>query len=137
MTDTSMLTLKALALLILTTGLSLSSANALSDPDSHDHRGHSDALLVILQHKIRVQTLQKTFYNLIPGSLEQTKNLADQATSIAHGLEVLQSYVAIPESRYPNLEMFHQSLISRAGLMKEYSELMIVFQNMLDSSKPQ
>ena len=90
--------------------------------DDHNHSGHSDDLLTLLQYKIAIGKLQKSFSGQAPQ--ERNKNLTRQHTTLNKALPVLKNYIAIPESRYPNLDMYHQSLQSRAALLNDYAKLL-------------
>jgi len=98
------------------------SGAAFASEDHHNHTGHSDDLLTLLQYKIAIGKLQKGFTELTPQ--EKTNNLTSQHAKLNKALPVLRNYIAIPESRYPNLDMYQQSLQSRAALLNEYAELL-------------
>lgn len=107
-------------------GLIIFSQAASAEEDSHDHSGHSDALLEILHAKIKVTKLQNNFAQL--NSDKQFQNLKQQASHLSKATRLLQVYTAIPEGRYPNIAMYHDSLISRAGLIKEFAHILMIFQ---------
>lgn len=87
-----------------------------------DHSGHNDNLLLLLKDKISLQKLI-TQYPALPAQ-QQAQNLAQQRLLFRHALSLLKDYVAIPESQYPNMAMYHDSLKSRAALMNDFVELM-------------
>ena len=105
-----------LSCLILFTG----AVNA--SEDDHNHSGHSDDLLTLLQYKIAIVKLQKKFP--VQGKAEKSNNIKRQHDNLNKALPILKNYIAIPESRYPNLDMYQQSLQSRAALLNEYAELL-------------
>ncbi len=112
----------------------MASFKATSDEIEHtgNHKGHSDALLVLLNEKIAITKLQSKFEALLDTS-EKKRNLDKQGIKLIKAMHVIQPYVAIPESRYPNMEMYHQSLISRGGLMEEFAKLMLKHQKQTNS----
>jgi len=114
--------------------ISMASFKATSDEIEHtsNHKGHSDALLVLLKEKIAITELQSKFEALLETS-EKKRNLDKQGMKLVKAMHVIQPYVAIPESRYPNMEMYHQSLISRGELMEEFAKLMLNHQKQTNS----
>lgn len=90
--------------------------------DEHNHTGHSDDLLTLLQYKITIAKLQNGFEGLT--AQEKIKSLKLQHKKINQALPVLQNYMAVPEGRYPNMDMYQQSLQSRAALLNEYAQLL-------------
>ena len=116
------------------TGLLLCQASWGDNEDHGHHINHSDVLLVILQHKIQIQKLQTQYSeSLDPHEKDQT--LLQQSYKFKKATELLKIYLAIPESRYPNMEMYHQSLISRGGLMQEIAVLLSKYQEQLSLTK--
>ena len=94
-----------------------------------DHSSHSDVLLILLQHKIKIQKLQTQFTAIHESEKRNIQlNLKKQASMLHKASMLLEKYLAIPETRYPNMDMYHQSLISRGGLLKEFAGLLNVFQ---------
>lgn len=91
-----------------------------------DHSGHSDDLLLILKDKIVLQKLIKGFEQLPPA--EQVANLQQQGKLFKRMMHRLNAYVAIPENHYPNLQMYHESLKSRAALVSEITQLVSQYQ---------
>jgi len=89
--------------------------------EHHSHVGHSDALLYLLQHKIAIQKLQAAYPK--SNTEEQRRNLKKQQARFDKIWPILQQYLSIPEARYPNNEMYHQSLISRGALLAEFGLL--------------
>ena len=92
---------------------------------SDDHSGHSDDLLFLLQHKIAISKLQKKHLALPPS--EQNSNRQQQTRHFNKALPKLTRYMAVPESRYPNLDMYAQSLKSRSALLNDYAQLLLQF----------
>jgi len=94
-----------------------------------DHSSHSDVLLILLQHKIKIQKLQTQFTAIHESEKRNIQlNLKKQASMLHKASMLLEKYLAIPETRYPNMDMYHQSLTSRGGLLKEFAGLLNVFQ---------
>jgi len=107
---------------ILSICLSLLTSPSLA---SDDHSGHSDDLLFLLQHKIAISKLQKKRPELPPS--EQVTNRQQQTRHFNKALPKLTRYMAVPESRYPNLDMYAQSLKSRSALLNDYAQLLLQF----------
>jgi hypothetical protein len=105
---------------------------SLASNDHTNHKGHSDVLLLILKEKIAIQKLQDIF--LTSSTEQKTLNLIKQSQTIGHSMELMQEYLAIPESRYPNTDMYHQSLISRGSLLQELAQLLVTYQNQLNKT---
>jgi hypothetical protein len=89
---------------------------------NNDHIGHSDELLLLLKDKIALQKLLTQYPDQAPN--QQSNNQAQQRALFKRALPRLIRYVAIPESQYPNMTMYHESLKSRASLMQAFAELM-------------
>lgn len=87
--------------------------------------GHSDALMVLLGHKIALQKLQK--------QLPTKTILANQREIIQQAMPVLQAYMSTPKSFYLNAEMYHDSLENRGAMLADYSTLLIEYQKQLVS----
>ena len=87
------------------------------------HTGHSDDLLLLLKDKIQLQKLIKQYPDASPE--QQTQIRATQHALLKRALPRLRRYVAIPESQYPNMAMYHESLKSRAALMQNFADLMV------------
>lgn len=96
------------------------------DGDHKHHVGHSDALLFLLQHKIAVTNLQQQLEGL--SAQDKKENLIKQGRRLRKAMPILQQYMATPESRYPNMEIYHQSLQSRSALLADYTQLLVRFQ---------
>jgi hypothetical protein len=92
---------------------------------SDDHSNHSDDLLLLLQHKIAITKLQKTWSNTSPEA--QLANHSRQAQHFKVALPSLKRFMAVPESRYPNMDMYAQSLQSRSALLNDYAQLLLQF----------
>ena len=97
-----------------------------------DHIGHSDILLLLLKDKIALQKLIKQYPDL--SGQAQAQNQKEQRVLFKHAFTLLQDYVATPESQYPNMSMYHDSLKSRAALMNDFLGLMIDSQCKQDPS---
>jgi len=94
-----------------------------ADESDHHHDGtHSDDLLYLLQYKIAISKLQQAFSGQSPE--EQASNLAQQQTRFNKAMPLLKRYLEEPESRYPNMSIYHQSLQSRGALLADYVELL-------------
>ena len=105
--------------LILVCCASMSTA----DESDHHHDGtHSDDLLYLLQYKIAISKLQRAFSDQSPK--EQASNLAQQQTRFNKAMPILRRYLETPESRYPNMAIYHQSLESRGALLADYVKLL-------------
>lgn len=113
----------------------LFSTVVLSAEHHDEHIGHSDDLLLILKDKISVQKLIAQYPQL--SKSQQIDNLQQQQKLLYRALNLLTLYVAVPEGQYPNLDMYHQSLKSRASLMLEFAHLMKVSQCLSDPDCPQ
>lgn len=93
-----------------------------------DHSGHSDDLLLILKDKIALQKLIKGFDHL--PSAEQVANLQQQSKLFQRMMHRLSNYMAIAENHYPNLQMYHESLKSRAALLSEITQLIAQYHSL-------
>lgn len=89
----------------------------------NNHNEHNDDLLLLLKDKILLQKLIKQYPSL--SAQKQADNRTKQSTLFKRSLSRLQRYVATPESQYPNMAMYHDSLKSRAALMQDFSNLML------------
>ncbi len=92
---------------------------------SDDHSSHSDDLLLLLQHKIAITKLQNKRPDLKKS--EQISNRQLQARHFNTALPKLKRYLAVPESRYPNMDMYAQSLQSRGALLNDFAQLLLKF----------
>ena len=105
-----------------------SSVLAADEHASHaeqSHAGHSDALMVLLGHKIALQNLQ--------GQTPTASTLAEQVEHIKQAMPVLQSYMNTPKSYYLTTEMYHDSLENRAAMLADFSILLMEYQKQLVS----
>lgn len=118
---------------VICASLSICTFACYGSNDHSSHSGHSDVLLEVLHLKIKIVKLQ-TQYSLESSLTDLSINIRNQSIALDNATHLLQEYVAIPESRYPNLEMYHQSLISRAGLIQEFSVLLKVFHQQLSNT---
>ncbi len=105
---------------------------SLASNDHSNHKSHSDVLLLILKEKITIQKLQDIFFT--SNTEQRTINLIKQSQTISHSMGLIQEYLAIPESRYPNTYMYHQSLISRGSLLQEFAQLLVTYQDQLNKT---
>jgi len=106
-------------------GLFMCCFNVFADDD---HSGHSDDLLLILKDKIALQKMIDGHKQL--NREQQAKNLEQQKRLFSRLMPRLQSYVAIPENHYPNLEMYHESLKSRGALLADITRLVSRYQTL-------
>lgn len=120
----------SVCLVIVVSMASFSASSADTDHSNH-HKGHSDALLILLKEKIAIKKLQSAFVLL--DTREKKLNLDKQGKSILMAMYIIQPYIAIPESRYPNMVMYHQSLINRGELLEEFAEVMLKHQEQINS----
>jgi hypothetical protein len=117
---------KALCFLIMLSVSPLAfAANDHSSNAGSSHTGHSDALMVLLGHKIALQKLQNEW--------PITSTVSDQAQHIKQAMPVLQSYMNTPKSYYLTTEMYHDSLENRAAMLADFSTLLIEYQKQLVS----
>lgn len=96
------------------------------DDHAHEHGGHSDDLLVLLENKIRLQKIQEKLFSedSIPLSFDQKVSyVRKQSALLDRMLPLLKKYAAIPKSYYPNDELYQQSLENRAALLADYGVL--------------
>lgn len=99
------------------------------------HTGHSDALLILLQYKLKVVKLQQQLTSLPPQ--QAITNVNEQQRFLAKAMPILSSYMATPEGHYPNLQMYQQSLQSRSALLQDFNRLLQVhFQAVQKHLKP-
>lgn len=105
------------------------------DQEEHgSHGGHSDALLILLGHKIALQKLQNQFP--ITGlDAEIATNLSEQGRRLKIVMPVLNSYMATPKSYYLTTSMYHDSLENRAAMLADFSNILLQYQKQL-VSKP-
>lgn len=90
----------------------------------HNHSAtHSDALLFLLGEKIAIKKLQAKI-GQSPSKKLKTDNLNNQKRRLAAALPVLNEYMSRPESRYPNMQMYHESLKSRGAILSDFSVLL-------------
>ena len=114
--------------LLITATLGFASISLAED----DHSGHSDDLLLILKDKIALQKHLKQYPDLQPN--QQAQSLVEQQRLLKQALLRLRHYVATPESRYPNMAMYHESLKSRAALIEDFAQLLLKSQCVHQSS---
>jgi len=117
------------ALLLTTQAVVAEQDSDHSDQHEHaDHSGHSDQLLVLLNHKIALQKLQDNF----PADVEQQgQNLTKQKRLLDKALPVLEAYLKIPAERYPNTSLYEQSLHNRSAMLQDYAHIVSEFYRQL------
>ena len=94
--------------------------------ESHEsHVNHSDALMVLLNHKIALQKLQEKAPS--PRALEA------QARHLKQAMPILKSYMNTPKSYYLTTDMYHDSLENRAAMLADFSVLLFEYQKQLVS----
>jgi len=101
---------------------------AAQDDHHGGYQGHSDDLLLLLRHKIALQTLRD---QQITNPSKST--LAKQGKHFRQVMPLLQRYMATPKSYYLTTQMYHDSLENRAAMLADFSMLLIQFQNQLVS----
>lgn len=106
----------------------MSSFNAFG---ADDHMGHSDDLLLLIQHKLRISKLQSQFHD---ATTDKPDNLARQAALLQRGLKRLQHYVAVSSGHYPNDSLYQQSLENRAAMLSDFAALLATHQRQLGHS---
>ncbi len=121
-----------LCLLVLVALLLGQIAMASDDHESHSSHtaSHSDALMVLLQHKIALQKLQGPQFQEQPAN---SASLAQQAKHLQQVMPVLQGYMNTPKSYYLTTEMYHDSLENRAAMLADFSKILIRYQKQLVS----
>ena len=103
--------------------LLFSFCHSLYAAKEHNHSAsHSDDLLFLLGEKLAIKKLQAQFNQEL--SIEQkTDNLKEQKQRLNDALPVLNEYMSRAESRYPNMQMYHDSLKSRGVILSDFSRL--------------
>ena len=91
---------------------------------------HSDALLILLRHKIALQKLQQG-----DSDLEYMQVLTKQAKHLKQAMPILKAYMSTPKSYYLTTQMYHESLENRAAMLADFSEILVQYQKQL-VSKP-
>ncbi len=91
---------------------------------------HSDALLILLRHKIALQKLQQS-----DSDLEYVQALTKQAKHLKQVMPILKAYMSTPKSYYLTTKMYHESLENRAAMLADFSEILVQYQKQL-VSKP-
>ena len=108
---------------------------AVAGDDHSSSSGHSDALMVLLQHKIVLQKLQDQLQDQqLQQPSSNSANLAQQAKYLQQVMPVLQGYMNIPKSYYLTTDMYHDSLENRAAMLADFSEILIRYQKQLVSA---
>ena len=97
--------------------------------EQHDHVGHSDHLLMLLQQKILLEKRQKGFAQLTED--QRHRNLQGQGRLLKKTMPVLQQYMATPKSYYLTTEMYHESLENRAAMLADFSKILDVYYQQL------
>jgi len=93
-----------------------------------DHSGHSDDLLLLIQTKLQLRTLQQAYSDTANDGRQRQENLKKQLSLLRNGMKRLQHYVAISSGHYANDALYQQSLENRAALLHEFAERQWVFQ---------
>jgi len=118
--------------LFISMSLALGLLFAITSWADERHNGHSDDLLLLLKDKIKLQKLIKQYPD---AASEQKKQIrVTQRALFKRALPRLKRYVAVPESQYPNMAMYHESLQSRAALMQDFADLMAQSQCLQDQT---
>ncbi len=112
--------MRSISLILALTALSFCLPATASEKHNHSAT-HSDALLFLLTHKIALKKLQTQFEDA--SSDEKVDNLNNQKQHLEKALPVLNGYMARPETRYPNMQMYHESLKSRGAILADFSDL--------------
>lgn len=94
----------------------------LAAKDHSHNASHSDALLFLLGEKIAIKKLQSELAST-QSEQERSNNLNIQKRRLGKAMPILDEYLSRPESRYPNMQMYHESLKSRGAILKDYSSL--------------
>jgi len=103
----------------------------------HKHSAtHSDALLFLLGEKIAIKKLQARLDQDITNK-QQEDNLNEQKRRLGNALPVLDEYMSRPESRYPNMQMYHESLKSRGAILSDFSDLINGYFHGISAQQPQ
>jgi hypothetical protein len=97
--------------------------------EQHDHVGHSDHLLMLLQQKILLEKRQQDFAQLTED--QRHSNLQGQGRILKKTMPVLQQYMATPKSYYLTTEMYHESLENRAAMLADFSKIIDVYYQQL------
>jgi len=97
---------------------------------NHSGANHSDALLILLRHKIALQKLQQG-----DSDLEYMQVLTKQAKHLKQAMPILKAYMSTPKSYYLTTQMYHESLENRAAMLADFSEILVQYQKQL-VSKP-
>lgn len=98
------------------------------------HEDHNDALLLLIKYKLDIKTLQQNYP--VQNTDEQKQNLQKQTHLLNKAMNYLQSYVAIPQSRYPDTKTYAGSLQSRAALLQDYQLLLAAHLQQMAALKP-
>lgn len=108
-------------------------AGAEDHSDQHSsHVGHSDALMVLLGHKIALQKLQAQL-KAQPGIQSPAQNLTRQSKIFHKAMPVLRAYMDTPKSYYLTTQMYHDSLENRAAMLADFTALLVEYQKQLVS----
>jgi len=104
--------------------------NEHESSSNHTNASHSDALLILLRHKVALQKLQE-----IDSSHEYEQVLRAQAKHLKQVMPILKDYMSTPKSYYLTTQMYHESLENRAAMLADFSEILVRYQKQL-VSKP-
>lgn len=102
--------------------------------DHAHHVGHSDALMVLLGHKIALQKLQHSAQVLTESSDKNlAQNFSQQSKVFQQVMPILSSYMSTPKSYYLTTQMYHDSLENRSAMLADFTALLVEYQKQLVS----
>lgn len=120
--------MKALGIYFFAFILAANSMLTFADSE-HQHHGHSDDLLLLLQAKIKLGKLQAN-----SSKLGQSDNLKQQRKILSTAMKRLTRYVGISRGNYPNDMLFQQSLDNRAAMLADFTKLLSTYHIQLDQT---
>ena len=127
----SLLSSYFLLLVIVLLSFNMSMVIAEQEHKHHKaHSNHSDALLILLRHKIALQKLQDK-YRVSP----EQSNLKQQGIYFKNVMPILNQYMSTPRSYYLSGEMYHESLENRAAMLTDFTALLIQYQQLIVQSQ--
>lgn len=102
------------------------------------HVGHSDALMILIGHKIALQKLQRSAQGSIKSPDQSSdqklnQNFSQQSKIFKQVMPVLSSYMSTPKSYYLTTQMYHDSLENRAAMLADFTALLAEYQKQLVS----
>ncbi len=116
--------------------LALLAAISTTTVASDDHSGHSDDLLLLIQAKLQLQKLQRAYADTEQPLSERQRNLEEQRTLLNYAITRLQHYVAISAGHYANDALYQQSLENRAAMLKDFTALLLQYQQQWQPQNP-